>query len=69
MLERLKQNKELKEEAERIRSELQRITDDREQRASQIQALMDENMRYKECTGKSAAELEQLSNKAVALEV
>ncbi|BFI43342.1 kinesin family member C1 [Marchantia polymorpha subsp. ruderalis] len=68
MLERLKQNKELKEEAERIRSELQRITDDREQRASQIQALMDENMRYKECTGKSAAELEQLSNKAVALE-
>lgn len=35
----------------------------------QVQTLIAENALYKECTGKSAAELELMSSKAVALEV
>ncbi|CAM6126329.1 unnamed protein product [Calypogeia fissa] len=66
--EKLKLNKELKEEAERMRSDIQRLSEDRDQKAAELLALTTENARYKECTGKSAAELELLSSKAMALE-
>ena len=35
----------------------------------QVQALLAENAMYKECTGKSVAELELMGSKAIALEV
>ncbi|EFJ35821.1 hypothetical protein SELMODRAFT_78149 [Selaginella moellendorffii] len=66
--EELKQKKALIDEAERLRAEVQRITDERDQHAAHVQSLMEENNTYKECTGKSAAELEFLSSKAIALE-
>jgi len=57
------------EEIERLRADLQRATDDRDQQAAQVQNLTSEVAKYRECTGKSAAELEQLATKTTALEV
>jgi len=48
---------------------LQRVTDERDQNAAQLHTLSVEVKKYKECTGKSAAELDQLANKTTYLEV
>ncbi|CAK9876044.1 unnamed protein product [Sphagnum jensenii] len=66
--EKLVQNKLLMDDADRLRVELQRISDDRDQRATQVQALSAENTMYKEWSGKSMAEVELLGKKAVVLE-
>lgn len=66
--ETLKQKKAFMEEIDRLRADLQRATDDRDQQTAQVQNLTSEVARYRECTGKSAAELEQLATKTTALE-
>ncbi|CAM6020101.1 unnamed protein product [Sphagnum balticum] len=66
--EKLSQNKLLMDDTDRLRVELQRISEDRDQRVTQVQALLAENAMYKEWSGKSTAEMELLSNKAVVLE-
>lgn len=43
--------------------------EERDEKAAEVKTLSAENSRYRECTGKSAAEMESLSNKATALEV
>jgi len=52
-----------------MRGELQRVIDERDQQAAQLHTLSVEVTKYKECTGKFAAELEQLTNKTTYLEV
>ncbi|KAH9316621.1 hypothetical protein KI387_025248, partial [Taxus chinensis] len=64
----INQKKTLMEENDQLRGDLQRITDDRNQQAAQVQTLTAEVRKYKECTGKTAAELEQLATKTTALE-
>lgn len=69
LLEGTKQRNALNEELERVHGELQHVIENRDQCMSQIQALTEENARFKEFTGKSTCELEILSTKATALEV
>eukprot|EP01018_Ginkgo_biloba_P028590 Gb_36698 [translate_table: standard] len=66
--EAIRQKKALVEEIDRLHGDLQRTIDDRDQLTVQVQTLTVEVTKYKECTGKSAAELEQLVNKTTALE-
>ncbi|KAH7282430.1 hypothetical protein KP509_35G030400 [Ceratopteris richardii] len=63
-----KQKTALLNELERLRAELQQCNDEKQQYQSQIQSLKDENSRFREFTGRSASELECVTNKAVALE-
>ena len=64
-----KAKKAFMEEIDRLHVDLQWATDDRDQQAAQVQTLTFEVVKYKECTGKSVAELEQLATKTTALEV
>ncbi|GBG59910.1 hypothetical protein CBR_g66715 [Chara braunii] len=64
-----RQQKVMQEETQRMQFEIQRLLEDRERKAEENNALALENARYKECTGKSAAELEQLSIREQALKV
>lgn len=57
------------DEEEKLRAELQHVSDDMKQQAEQLELFAAENARYKECTGKSAKDLEMLSRKAITLEV
>ncbi|KAG0624343.1 hypothetical protein M758_3G240900 [Ceratodon purpureus] len=66
--EKVQQHKEAVEDSARLRLELQRFSEDRDQLSNQISALAAENEMYKECTGKSVAEIKLISSKAVALE-
>ncbi|XP_057862284.1 kinesin-like protein KIN-14C [Cryptomeria japonica] len=63
-----KQRKAFSEEVECLRGQLQRTTDDRDHHVTQVQILSVEVKKYKECTGKSTAELEQLTNKTTYLQ-
>ncbi|GBG63848.1 hypothetical protein CBR_g39632 [Chara braunii] len=62
-----RQQKVMQEETRRTQLEIQRLLEDRERKAEENKALALENARYKDCTGKSAAELEQLSIREQAL--
>lgn len=64
-----KQRKLLMDEEEKLRAELQHVSVDMKQQAEQLELFAAENARYKECTGKSAKDLEMLSRKATTLEV
>eukprot|EP00252_Welwitschia_mirabilis_P009338 TRINITY_DN2186_c0_g3_i1.p1 TRINITY_DN2186_c0_g3~~TRINITY_DN2186_c0_g3_i1.p1 ORF type:complete len:778 (-),score=172.12 TRINITY_DN2186_c0_g3_i1:517-2850(-) len=66
--ETLQKAKELAEENERLRSDLQHTTDENNRLASEVQILSADVLKYKECTGKSAIELEQLTKRANFLE-
>lgn len=68
LLEGTKQRNALNEELERVHGELQHVIEDRDQCMSQIQALTEDNARFKEFTGKSTSELQILATKATALE-
>jgi kinesin family protein C1 len=59
----------LSSDCERARAELAKVVEERDEKAAEVKTLSAENARYRECTGKSAAEMESLSNKATALEV
>ncbi|KAH9317288.1 hypothetical protein KI387_019057, partial [Taxus chinensis] len=63
-----KERKGFAEEIERLRGVLQRTADDRDHYVAQAQTLSVEVTKYKECTGKTAAELEQLTNKTTYLQ-
>ncbi|XP_024381679.1 kinesin-like protein KIN-14N [Physcomitrium patens] len=66
--DKIQQHKDAVEEASRLRMDIQRCTEDRDQLASQVSSFEAENAMYKECTGKSVAEIKLISNKALALE-
>ncbi|PWA83976.1 kinesin 3 [Artemisia annua] len=55
-------------EVERLRLDLQQVRDDRDRQLSQVQDLSAEVLKYKEWTGKSAAEVGNLTTKSNQLE-
>lgn len=65
----LKQREALINDVVCLRGELQQTRDDRDHLSSQVEVLTTEVVKYKECTGKSFAELENLSVKSNELEV
>lgn len=64
----LKQKEALVDEVGCLRGELRQLRDDRDRQTSQIQELTVEILKYRECTGKSLAELDSLTIKSNALE-
>ncbi|KAJ9671975.1 hypothetical protein PVL29_025565 [Vitis rotundifolia] len=66
--EAMKQREALVNDVVCLRGELQQARDDRDRHLSQLEVLTTEAVKYKECTGKSFAELENLSLKSNELE-
>ncbi|KAJ1380052.1 P-loop containing nucleoside triphosphate hydrolase [Sesbania bispinosa] len=66
--EATKQKEILANELKCLREELKQIRDDRDRQHGQVNALIGEVAKYKECTGKSFAQLDALTIKANALE-
>ncbi|KAK9268364.1 hypothetical protein L1049_000113 [Liquidambar formosana] len=66
--EAIKKKEELVNEVICLRGELLQVRDDRDRQLSQVQALTDEKEKYKDQTGKSCAELDNLTLKANELE-
>ncbi|XP_023876562.2 kinesin-like protein KIN-14C isoform X1 [Quercus suber] len=64
----IKQKESLSNELRCLRVELQQVRDDRDRQVTQMQALTAEIVKYKEFTGKSCAELDNLTIKSNALE-
>lgn len=67
--EAVKQKETLANEVGCLRGDLQKMRDDRDQQLYQVQILNAELLKYKECNGKSVAELEVMSMRANELEV
>lgn len=67
--EAVKQKETLASEVGCLRGDLQKMRDDRDQQLCQVQALSAELLKYKECNGKSVAELENMTVRANELEV
>lgn len=67
--EAMKQKEALLSEVGCLREDLQQVRDDRDRQLSQVLALTSEVVKYKECTGKSFAELDNLTVKSNELEV
>lgn len=65
----MRQKEALDNEARSLRGDLQRVKDDRDHQYLQVQCLTSEVEKYKECTGKSYAELDYLTKKSSELEV
>ncbi|KAG8365029.1 hypothetical protein BUALT_Bualt18G0060500 [Buddleja alternifolia] len=66
--EAIKQKEALGSEVACLRGDLQLVRDDRDRQLFQVQALSAELENYKECTGKSIAELDSLTTKTNELE-
>ncbi|KAK6151763.1 hypothetical protein DH2020_014398 [Rehmannia glutinosa] len=66
--EAMKQKEALGSEVTSLRGDLQQVRDDRDRQLLQVQALSAEVLKYKECTGKSIAELDSLTTKTNELE-
>ncbi|XP_023758682.1 kinesin-like protein KIN-14C [Lactuca sativa] len=64
----VKQKEDATNEVKVLRSELQKLREDRESQLSEIQDLKSEILRYKDNTGRTAAEVHNLSLKSTALE-
>ncbi|KAL6543204.1 Kinesin-like protein KIN-14C [Orobanche hederae] len=64
----VKQKEALGNEVVCLRGDLQQVRDDRDRQLQQVQALSAEVVKYKECTGKSSAELDSMAAKQIALE-
>ncbi|KAK6283651.1 hypothetical protein POUND7_002603 [Theobroma cacao] len=62
------QKETLVNEVKCLRGELQQVRDDRDRQVSQVQALSAEIVKFKESTGKSFAELDNLTMKSKSLE-
>ncbi|XVF27786.1 hypothetical protein REPUB_Repub14bG0138900 [Reevesia pubescens] len=62
------QKETLVNEVKCLRGELQQVRDDRDRQVSQVQALSTEIVKFKERTGKSFAELDNLTMKSKSLE-
>lgn len=67
--EAVKQKETLANEVGCLRADLQKMRDERDQQLYQVQVLNAELQKCKECTGKSVAELENMSVRANELEV
>lgn len=67
--EALKQKEALASEVTSLRGDLQQIRDDRDRQLFQVQALSSDMEKYKDCAGKSAAELNSFTSKMNDLEV
>lgn len=67
--EAIKQKEELKKEVGCLRSELQQVRDERDHTLVQVQSLSAELSNYKEITGKSSQDLDNIRIKTTALEV
>lgn len=52
-----------------LREELQKVREDRDRQVAQVQGLTTDILRYKEATGKSIIELDNLAAKSQALQV
>ncbi|PIN02357.1 Kinesin (KAR3 subfamily) [Handroanthus impetiginosus] len=66
--ESVKQKEALGSEVTRLRGDLQQVRDDRDRQLLQVEALSAELVKYKECAGKSVAELDSLTTKTNELE-
>ncbi|CAL5341807.1 hypothetical protein CsSME_00026283 [Camellia sinensis var. sinensis] len=66
--EALKQKDALVNEVGCLRGDLHQVREDRDHQLLQVQALTAEVVKYKECTGKSYAELDSLTHKSNELE-
>ncbi|KAH6834801.1 kinesin 1 [Perilla frutescens var. hirtella] len=66
--EAVKQKETLASEVTSLRGDLQQIRDDRDRQLFQVQALSTELVKYKDCAGKSAAELDSITHKMTELE-
>ncbi|XP_059437281.1 kinesin-like protein KIN-14C [Corylus avellana] len=66
--ESIKQKESLSNELRCLRGELQQVRDDRDRQVTQVQTLTAELVKYEECTGKTCAELDNLTIKLNALE-
>ncbi|KAL3645470.1 hypothetical protein CASFOL_010650 [Castilleja foliolosa] len=66
--EATKQKEALGSEVTSLRGDLLQVRDDRDRQLLQVQALSSEVVKYKECTGKSIAELDNLTSKTNELE-
>ncbi|GFP89974.1 kinesin-3 [Phtheirospermum japonicum] len=64
----IKQKETLSNEVACLRGDLQQVRDDRDRQLQQVQSLSAEVVKYKECTGKSIAELDSLTSKTNGLE-
>lgn len=65
----MKQKEALMSEVGCLREDLQQARDDRDRQLSHVQALTTELVNYKECAGKTFAELDNLTVKSDELEV
>lgn len=63
------QKETLANEVNCLRGELQQVRDDREHQVSKVQGLSAEIVKFKESTGRSFAELDNLTMKSKSLEV
>ncbi|XP_052208620.1 kinesin-like protein KIN-14N isoform X2 [Diospyros lotus] len=66
--EALKQKEALVSEVGCLRGDLQQVREDRDRQLLHVQALTDEVEKYKECNGKSSAELDRLALRSNELE-
>ncbi|KAG8081193.1 hypothetical protein GUJ93_ZPchr0007g4986 [Zizania palustris] len=66
--EALKQKNELLKEVDNLRSELQQVREDRDHKLVEVHSLLAEIGTYKEMTGKSAVELDNVMTRSTALE-
>ena len=67
--EAVKLKESLINEVKCLREELHRVREDRDRQVAQVQALNDDLLKYKEMTGKSVIELDNLTIKSNALQV
>lgn len=65
----IKQKEALGSEVTCLRGDLQQVRDDRDRQLLQVQSLSAGVVKYKECTEKSNAQLDSLTNKMNELEV
>ncbi|CAL9197255.1 unnamed protein product [Musa hybrid cultivar] len=66
--EAMKQKEELKKEVSCLRTELQQVRDDRDHLLERVQSLTVDVVNYREISGKSSKDLDEMTTKNVALE-
>ncbi|KAL3646284.1 hypothetical protein CASFOL_011464 [Castilleja foliolosa] len=66
--EAIKHEETLRNEVACLRGDLQQVRDDRDRQLKQVQSLFGEVVKYKECTGKSIAELDSPTTKTNGLD-
>ena len=67
--EALKQKNDLLKEVDTLRCELQQVREDRDHKSAEMNSLLSDLATYKELTGKSTVEIDNVMNKCTSLEV